>query len=66
MANNEDADALFDLLKGRYGDRLTPEQLEDLRETVGEITKRADEMRSVSLKISDEPFLVFTPFRGEN
>ena len=63
---NEDADALFDLLKGRYGDRLTPEQLEDLRETVGEITKRADEMRSVALKNGDEPFLVFTPFRGEN
>jgi len=63
---NEDADALFDLLKGRYGDRLTPEQLEDLRDTVGEITKRADEMKSVSLKNSDEPFLVFTPFRGEN
>jgi hypothetical protein len=64
--DNQDADALFELVKGRYGDRLTPEQLDDIRKSVAEAAERSEKLRSVPLENGDEPFSVFTPFRAED
>ena len=63
---NPDADALLALLKGRYGGRLTDEQLEELRKSVEAASGRAAQMRSVPLANGDEPAFVFRPFRGED
>ena len=61
-----DVDALVELLKGRYGNRLTDEQLEELRKAVEGAVDRAAQMRSVPLANGDEPAFVFRPFRGED
>ena len=64
--NDSEVDALVELLKGRYGDRLTDEQLSELRKAVEAASERAAQMRSVPLGNGDEPAFVFTPFRGED
>ena len=61
-----DVETLVDLVKRRYGDRLSPEQLEKVREKVRESAEHAQKMRSVKLQNGDEPFSVFTPFRGRD
>ena len=61
-----DIDALVEMLKGRYGGRLTDEQLGELRKAVEAGSERAAQMRSVPLGNGDEPAFVFTPFRGED
>ena len=38
---NPDVDALLELVKGRYGGRLTDEQLEELRKSVAAASDRA-------------------------
>ena len=63
---NPDVDALLELLKGRYGDRLTAEQIEELRKAVAAASYRAVRMRAVPLDNGDEPAFVFRPFRGED
>ena len=63
---NPDADALLELLKRRYGGRLTAEQLEELRKAVAAASERAVRMRSVPLDNWDEPAFVFGPFRAED
>ena len=63
---NPDVDALLALLKGRYGGRLTNEQLEELRKAVEAASERAAQMRSVPLGNGDEPAFVFRPFRAED
>ena len=61
-----DVDALVEMLKGRYGGRLTDEQVEELRKSVAAASERAVQMRSVPLGNGDEPAFVFRPFRGED
>ena len=64
--NDSEVDALVELLKGRYGDRLTDEQLAELRKAVEAASERAVQMRTVPLGNGDEPAFVFRPFRGED
>ena len=63
---NSDVDALLALLKGRYGGRLTAEQLGELRKAVAAASDRARQMRAVPLDNGDEPAFVFRPFRAED
>ena len=63
---NSDVDALLALLKGRYGDRLTAEQLGELSTAVAAASDRARQMRAVPLDNGDEPAFVFRPFRAED
>ena len=63
---NPDVDAQVEMLKGRYGDRLTAEQIEELRKAVAAASERAAQMRSVPLGNGDEPAFVFRPFRAED
>ena len=60
-----EADALFALIRDRYGERLTEAQLADLREQVASIVARARPLRAVRLQNSDEPAQPFAPFRAE-
>jgi hypothetical protein len=60
-----DADLRFDLVRHRYGHRLTPEQLEGVREAVGAIVEQVAALRSVRLTNADEPLLRFIPFRAD-
>ena len=58
-----DSQHLYEMLKQRYGDRLNPEQLEEVKKGVETIQQAADKLRAVKLDNSDEPFSVFVPYR---
>ena len=60
-----EADTLFEMVKSRYGDRLTEDQLEDVRRTVDSVVGNAEALRAVRLDNADEPPSVFTPYREE-
>ncbi len=57
--------ALFALVRQRYGDRMTAEELAAVREGIEGIVKGARALRAVRLKASDEPLQLFAPFRAE-
>ena len=54
-------DTAFEIVRQRYGGRLTPEQLEDLRKTVRGLVETARALRAVRLTNADEPFQRFDP-----
>ena len=60
-----EADTLFEMVKSRYGDRLTEDQLEDVRRTVDSVVGNAKALRSVRLDNADEPPAMFIPYRRE-
>jgi hypothetical protein len=60
-----EADALFEIVRQRYGDRLTPEQLDELRKIVGAQVEAARALRAVRLTNADEPMQPFAPYRAE-
>lgn len=60
-----ESEILFELVKARYGERLIPEELEEVRKGVERISETAEALRAVKLGNWDEPFSVFTPFREE-
>ncbi|MGD2200282.1 MAG: hypothetical protein PVJ38_01455 [Candidatus Bathyarchaeota archaeon] len=62
---NEEVERLFELVRDRYGSRLTQEELEAVREKVKRIVETAMTLRSVKLQNSDEPFSVFKPHKKE-
>jgi len=64
-ATSREADVLFELVRGRYGDRLTPEQLESVRRGVAAIVEQAAALRAVRLDNADEPVQRFVPFRAD-
>jgi hypothetical protein len=64
-ANDPEAEALFGLVRSRYGERLTEGQLAELRDQVGSQVARARALRAVRLKNSDEPAQRFAPFRSD-
>ena len=54
----------FALVRRRYGDRLTPEQLDEVRRAVGAIVEMVTALRTVRLTNADEPGQRFVPFRA--
>ncbi len=62
---NKESEVLFKLVKNRYGERLGPEELEEVRKGVEKITETAEALKSVKLENWDEPFSVFKPYRRE-
>jgi hypothetical protein len=53
------------LLRLRYGERLTAEQLDDLRRAVRSIVEQVAALRAVPLTNADEPLQRFVPFRAD-
>ena len=60
-----EADALFEIVRRRYGDRLTPAQLDELRKIVAGQLEAARALRAVALTNADEPMHPFVPYRTE-
>lgn len=66
--NNEidpDMESIFNIVKQRYGNRLTPEELEEVQKAVESIRKMTAALRAVKLNNDDEPFTRFVPYREE-
>ncbi len=62
---NAEVERLFALVRERYGDRLTPAELDGMRESVEGIVQAARALRAVRLEMSDEPFQPFVPYRAD-
>ena len=60
-----EADALFEIVRQRYGDRLTPEHLDEVSRIVRAQVEAARALRLVRLTNSDEPMQPFAPYREE-
>ncbi len=63
--DTQEADALFSIVADRYGDRLNPDQLEEVRKGVEGAMELARALRGVRLDNSVEPYSTFSPYRGE-
>lgn len=53
------AEAYAEVARARFGDKLTPEQLEQIKKDLEGNVRTADRLRSVKLKNSDEPDFIF-------
>jgi hypothetical protein len=62
---SDEVERLFALVRDRYGSRLTPGELEELRKVVEGIVQAMRALRAVKLESSDEPFQPFTPYRAD-
>jgi hypothetical protein len=60
-----EADALFEIVRQRYGDRLTPDQLDEVRKIVQAQVEAARALRAVRLTNADEPMQPFAPYRAD-
>jgi hypothetical protein len=60
-----EADALFEIVRQRYGDRLTREQLDELSRIVRAQVEAARALRPMRLTSADEPMQPFAPYRAE-
>ncbi len=61
----KEAEFLFEMVKDRYGDRLSAEELEEVRKWVEGIAEAAEALRSVKLGNGTEPFSIFKPYKKE-
>jgi hypothetical protein len=58
---NREADILFTLIQTRYGDRVTPDELEEIKKSLIAILDGATVMRAIKLENGDEPHQFFKP-----
>lgn len=61
----DEVDARLAIVRARYGVRLTPEQLAEIRTVVEGLVKGARAMRAIRLGNSDEPVPRFAAFRAD-
>jgi hypothetical protein len=62
MSNRPEAEVLLTLIKTRYGDRVTPEQLTEIMGSLTAILDGAAVMRVIKLENGDEPNQTFKPW----
>ena len=62
---NPEVVTLFALVANRYGDRLTTEQLDEIKKMVEGQVEAARALRAVKLSNADEPFQGFTAYRSD-
>jgi hypothetical protein len=62
---DSEAETLFNLVKEKHGDRIAPDELEEVRKAVERIVESSMELREVELGNWDEPFSVFKPYRRD-
>jgi hypothetical protein len=68
MSNSSKSEAhtLFEMVKERYGNRLSVQELEEVRKGVEGVVEMAEALRAVRLDNSVEPFQAFAPYRKED
>ena len=60
------AEALTEVVRVQYGERLGPEDLKTITRQIRTSLGRADEMRKVEIANGDEPDFVFSVSQGAN
>jgi hypothetical protein len=61
-----EVETLFALVRERYGDRLTPAELEEVRKGVEASVAAMRSLRAAKIEASDEPFPPFVPYRASS
>jgi len=61
MNSISETEILFTLIKTRFGDRVTPSELEEMRKGLTAILDAVLALRSVKLENGDEPHQFFKP-----
>ena len=61
QTERSETELLFDLVRARYGSRLTPEELEAVRAGVGTIVDAVKALRAARLDNADGPLLPRVP-----
>ncbi len=61
MTKKSEAEILFNLVETSYGDRVTPEELEEIRKGLDAILESAKAMHAIKLENGDEPYQFFKP-----
>jgi len=61
-----EVERLFALVRQRYGERLAPAQLDEVRKGVEAVVRNAQALRAVKLENADEPFPPFLPYRARS
>ena len=62
---SKESEHLFNIIKERYGERLSDDELAEVKKGVEKIVEAAEKLREIRLENGDEPFFVFKPYRGE-
>jgi len=60
-----EVEAMIALVRGRYGDRLGPEELAAVRTAVEGLVQAAHALRAVRLDNSEEPAQPFAAYRAD-
>ena len=61
--SDKETSILMELVKERYGEKLTEEQLEHVENSLIRVLDAGKALREVPLENSDEPYNVFRPYR---
>jgi hypothetical protein len=61
--SDKETSILMELVKERYGEKLTEEQLEHVENSLIRVMDAGKALREVPLENSDEPYNVFRPYR---
>ena len=61
--SDKETSIMMELVKERYGERLTEEQLEHVENSLKRVMDAGKALWDVSLENSDEPYNVFKPYR---
>ncbi|MDT5059585.1 MAG: hypothetical protein QOH63_44 [Acidobacteriota bacterium] len=59
------AEAYTEVARVRFGEHLTPEQLEQVKKDLGDNIRAADRLRAVKLKNADEPDFTFSAGKSD-
>ena len=57
-------EALYSIVRDRFGGRLTAEELEQVKKDIQTITEACNALGAVKLSNWDEPSSIFKPYRG--
>lgn len=55
------SEAYAEVARARFGDKLSPEQFEQVRKDLDGYVRNSERLRAVKLKNGDEPDFVFSP-----
>lgn len=61
--DDKESENLYNLVKDRFGDRLTAEELEQVKKDIKTIVDASKALQTVKLSNWDEPFLFFKPYK---
>jgi hypothetical protein len=63
--SDRETSIMMELVRERYGERLTEEQLEQVENGLKRVMEAGKALRDTPLENSDEPYNVFRPYRRE-